>query len=301
MAFYLGIDAGGTRTRCAAGDGQSVIGAGLGGGANIVRVGAEQARAAIQSAIRQACAEAKVPPTAIAHTCIGAAGISSPGVSSLLRQFISEVVSGPVAVVGDHDVAFEAALGDAPGVIVVAGTGSVAFGRNAQGHEARAGGYGFAISDEGSGQWIGRTAVSQVLRALDRGAATPLHGLVLEAWKIAPDALVKTANAIPPPDFSRLCSVVVQVAEKDDPVATSVLRQAGAELAELAASVLDRLWQPEDTVRVAMVGGVFTNSAIVREYFALSLRKLRPSAIIPDIVPQPVLGALSLATKRGVA
>ena len=164
MSLYLGIDSGGTCTRCAVGDEQRVFGAGFGGAANVVRVGADQSRASIHAAIQQACSEANVSPAEIVRTCIGAAGISSPGVIDLLRQFVSDVVSGEVDVLGDHDIAFAAALGDQPGVLVIAGTGSVAFGRTAQGQEARAGGYGFAISDEGSGQWIGRTAEALVAR-----------------------------------------------------------------------------------------------------------------------------------------
>ena len=297
MSFFLGIDAGGSRTRCAVGDGQRVLGTGSGGAANVVRVGAEQARASIHAAILQVCSEASVSPTEIARTCIGAAGVSSPGVVDLLRQFASEVVPGDVDVVGDHEIAFAAALGDQPGVLVIAGTGSVAFGRNTQGQKARAGGYGFAISDEGSGQWIGRSAVSQVLRALDRGTPTTLHRSVLDAWKIEADALVKSANAYPPPNFAALCPLVVNAAKEGDAVATMVLQRAGAELAKLAAVVLDRLWEMNETVDVATVGGVFQHSSIVVQHFALALRQLHPPVRIQEEVVDPVMGALSIARK----
>lgn len=299
MTFYLGIDGGGTKTSCAVGDERNVWGVGVSAGCNVVRVGEERARAGIQDAIKQACTAANVSTAHIAHTCIGAAGISSSGVNALLRQFVVEVVPAPVIVVGDHDIAFEAALGDEPGVIVIAGTGSVALGRNARGQRVRAGGYGFAISDEGSGHWIGRRALAQTLHALDRGATPPLHRLIVEAWHIQLEDLVKTANAIPPPDFSQLCPVVVQAADHGDLVATTVLGQAGAELGELAGAVLERLWAADETVPVAMVGGVFKNSTIVREQFACSLRTQHASASVQQTVSDPMMGALSLARKRG--
>ena len=295
MTFYLGIDGGGTKTSCAVGDERNVLGAGVSAGCNVVRVGEERARAGIHDAVQRACSAANVSTAHIAQTCIGAAGISSPGVNALLRQFVVEVVPAPVTVVGDHDIAFEAAFGDQPGVIVIAGTGSVAFGRNARGQRVRAGGYGFAISDEGSGHWIGRKAVVQTLRALDRRETPLLHRLIIDALQIAPAELVKMPNAIPPPDFSRLCSVVVQAADDGDPVALPVLRQAGAELAELAGTVVGRLWSAEETVTVAMVGGVFKSSSIVREQFVISLRTQYTSASVQQTVADPILGALSLA------
>ena len=295
MSFFLGIDAGGTRTRCALGDGRRTLGSGFGAGANIVRVGADQARDSIHTAVHRACAEARVSPQCIQRTCIGAAGISSPGVIGLLRQFVSEMVSGDVDVLSDHEIAFAAALGELPGVLVIAGTGSVAFARNDGGQEARAGGYGFAISDEGSGQWIGRTAVSQILRALDRGTTTALHHALLEAWGIDAGTLVKAANATPPPNFAALCPVVVKTADRGDAVAIKVLQQAGTELAQLAAVVLDRLWATDEPVPVAMVGGVFQHSSVVREGFALSLRQSHPLVQLQKSVADPVVGALSLA------
>lgn len=297
MDGFLGVDAGGTRTRCVLGDGMRVIGNGVGDGANVVRVGPDRARASIHAAIQRACGDASVSTAEIVRTCIGAAGISSPGVVDLLRRFVSEVVSGDVRVLGDHDIAFEAALGAEPGVLVIAGTGSVAFGRNAQGSQARAGGYGFAISDEGSGQWIGRTAVSQILRALDRGTHTTLHRSVLDAWNIEADALVKSANTSPPPNFSALCPIVVTAAIEGDSVATVILQRAGGELAQLAVVVLDRLWAMHETVDIATVGGVFQHSSIVRRHFALALRRLHPLARIQESVVDPVMGALSLARK----
>jgi glucosamine kinase len=122
-------------------------------------------------------------------------------------------------------------------VIAIAGTGSIAYGRDAAGHTARAGGWGFAISDEGSGHWIGRRAISAILNARDQGLETALTAMVLHAWKLATlDELVQQANSTPPPDFPRLFPVVLRAADQGDAIARDLLADAGAKLANLAAT-----------------------------------------------------------------
>ena len=144
---------------------------------------------------------------------------------SALAKIAAERLCCHVQVVGDMDIAMQAAFGAGAGVIVIAGTGSVAFGRDAQGNTARAGGWGFAISDEGSGC---NTAV----------------------------------------DFSQLFPPVLAAADTGDTSARAVLMQAGGELANLAKTVLQRLFPAQaDGVPLAMVGGVFRQSALVRQVF----------------------------------
>src|SRR5262245_36923883 len=150
MVFYLGIDGGGTSTRCVVGDEHRVLGTATMASAKIARVGAERAREALQSAIRQACSAARITPEKIAHACIGIAGASRPEVTESARSWAAEVIPGKIEVVGDMVVALEAALGGAAGVIVIAGTGSICYGRNQRGETARTGGGGPGISDEGS-------------------------------------------------------------------------------------------------------------------------------------------------------
>jgi glucosamine kinase len=298
MAIYLGIDGGGTKTTCAVGDDNNLLGTGTSGGSNVIRLGEAQARACLQAAILKACQAAKVEPGAVERTCIGVAGASVPQVRKAVRCFIAEIVSGEVVVVGDNEIALEAAFGGAPGVIVASGTGSIAYGRNEQGKTARAGGHGFAISDEGSGHWIGRAAIAAAMRAFDREQDTQLHGYINDALQVrSREDVVKAANATPPPDFARLFPVVVQAAEAGDQVAVEVLKSAGGELAELGAIVIRKLWPADANVRVGMVGGVFQNSTQVRQEFYNALRKTHPQVNVSFSIADPVTGALSLARK----
>src|ERR1700681_4866894 len=172
--MFLGIDGGGSKTSCLIGDETSVLGAGTGAASNVVRVGEAQARESLATAIRQACRVANLEPSQISNVCVGLAGAARPEINELVKDIVSEVIAGEikpneVRVVGDMVIVLEAAFGSGPGVIVIAGTGSIAYGRNGEGQTARAGGWGFAISDEGSGHWIGRAVVAAAIRACDGG------------------------------------------------------------------------------------------------------------------------------------
>jgi len=299
VAYFLGIDGGGTKTDCALGDGAGVLGRGREAGCKLTRVGEAQARAALHGAIRQAAAEAKVDLTQVGRTCVGMAGASHPEVIESVRALVAEIVPGEIQVVGDMQVALEAAFPGAPGVAVIAGTGSIAFGRNERGETARAGGWGSAISDEGSGEWIGRSAVAAALRAYDSGLSTGLIACILNSWHLATrDDVARVANASPPPDYATLLPQILATAEAGDGSARDVLLQAGTELAQLAKIVVRRLWPGGSGAQVALAGGVFRNSELVRRVFANSLRAERPQAeIIEDV--EPVLGALALARRGG--
>jgi N-acetylglucosamine kinase-like BadF-type ATPase len=298
VAIYLGIDGGGSKTTCAIGDESSLLGTGTAGGSNVIRVGEAQAREAFQAAIRQACAVANVAASDVKKACVGVAGAARAEISELVRRLVAEIVPCEIEVVGDMVIALEAAFGAGPGVVTVAGTGSIAYGRDAKGQTARAGGWGFAVSDEGSGHWIGRSAVAASLRAHDERESTQLLSSIMKAWRLnSLDEVVLAANGSPLPDFAALLPTVLAAADAGDALARSVLTQAAAELASLAKIVVERLFAEAPTIPVAMSGGVFRSSALVRQVFYNSLRSEYPHAAVNATVIEPVRGALELARK----
>jgi N-acetylglucosamine kinase-like BadF-type ATPase len=279
-------------------DGTTVLGRGLSGGCNIVRLGEDTARQSIHAAIREAFSSATLPLASSECVCIGVAGSAVAEVRNAVQRIIREVVSCPVVVVGDEEIAFEAFFGPGPGVLVIAGTGSIAFGRNSTGVTAHAGGHGFIISDEGSGQWIGRTAVSACLSAVDEGTPCELLPLLFGAFNVASAGeLIQAANAVPLADFSRLLPVVLQAAEDGDPIARDVLRRAGDELASIAKAVAAKLNMQERELRVALAGGVFEHCVLVRQEFERSMLHTHPHAEIAGQVREPLMGAISLASR----
>ncbi len=298
MAIYLGIDGGATKTTCAVGDGECVLGTATACGSNVIRLGEARAREGLHAAVRQACAAAGIALAQVECVCVGASGAGRTEVSDVVARMMTEVVSCRVQVVGDTVIALQAAFGSGAGIVTCAGTGSFAYGRDASGRNSRAGGWGFAVSDEGSGPWIGRTAVGAVLRAQENGERPGLLAAIEKAWQATSlNDLVRMANASPAPDFSALFPVVLSIANFGDVVARAVLTRAGTELAELTKSVVQRLFAGAASVPVAMVGGVFRQSALVRQVFYNHLAAEFANATVNPTVVEPVLGALELARK----
>ena len=302
MAFYLGIDGGGTKTRCALGDDTKTLATAIAGGSNVIRVGEALAREALHASVLEACTAANVAPSHIQSICVGAAGAARPEIAGKIQSILAELTPAAIEVVGDMVIALEAAFGAGPGVIAIAGTGSIVYGRDATGRTARAGGWGFAISDEGSGHWIGKHAISAILHALDAGQDTSLSAMVLQTWNLPGlDALVEAANSQPPPDFPQLFRVVLKAAVERDSVAQALLADAGSQLAGLTATVVCRLMPTPPHAPIAMTGSVFRQSTEVRQIFYNCLHAQFPALEVRSELVEPVDGALALARRAGKA
>jgi glucosamine kinase len=300
VPYYLGIDGGGTKTTCAVGDEATLLATATAGASNIVRVGEATSRESLHTAIRQACAAAGITPQQVRSTCFGGAGAARPELARVVREIIAQLVPTPIVVVGDMEIALEALFALGPGVVVNAGTGSFAYGRDRQGRTLRAGGWGFAIGDEGSAHWIGRSVVAALLRASDRdakAAESRLAESLLQSWQLNSVLdLARRANSIPPPNFAALFPAAIS---SEDRIAQDTLKAAGKELAELAATVIERLFPGDEQVPVpvGITGGVFRHSEVVRETFYNELRRLYPRTEVNLQVVDPVEGALRMARR----
>jgi N-acetylglucosamine kinase-like BadF-type ATPase len=293
MAFFLGIDGGGSKTECMVGDETAVLGWSTSGSAKTVRVGEEAAAAALREGVERACAAAGVAASQVHRTCIGVSGASQADYVAFIRRLLGEIVSGEIQVVGDTEVAHHAAFDGGPGVVVICGTGSIAWGRNQQGETARAGGLAPPTGDPGSGEWIGRTAIELVLLASEHGQDTALLNDLLKVWKLDhSQALARVLRGSPAPDFAALFPLI---AVSGDPIARRVLARAGRELSRLAADVLAVLWTTPTTVEVAMYGGVLENSPEVRDAFGADLWERYPEARVTPGKRRPAEGALLMA------
>lgn len=299
MPLYLGIDAGGTKTDCAVSNGAELLGQASGPSCKLARVGREKARENLQSVIRRACEAARVQAADAQHVCIGMAGASLPEAVQWAQETVREVIPGATLyVAGDHIIAHRAAFGTSPGVLVIAGTGSIAFGRNQAGETARAGGWGPNVSDEGSAFWVGREAVTAALHGYDFGGDNTLLPLIAKGWSAAPEEVVRLANAAEP-RFTELALPVTEAAEKGDPTARDITARAGKALAALGGAVIRRLWPNGGVVPLALSGGVLQGSALVRKAFKEAMRAEHPEAALSFALVRPVLGALEIAAQRG--
>lgn len=298
MALYLGIDAGGTKTDCAVSNGAELLGQASGESCKLSRVGRVKARENLQSVVQRACEAARVLVRDVQHVCIGMAGASLPDAVIWAQDTLREIIpDGTIYVAGDHVIAHRAAFGTSHGVLVISGTGSIAFGRNQKGETARAGGWGPSISDEGSAFWVGREAVAAALHQYDRGSADGLLATIAKSWNIAPEEVVRVANASEP-RFAELAGPVAAEAERGDPLARNIAERAGKSLAQLAGAVIVRLWPDGGVVPVALAGGVLQNSSIVRQAFRDTMKAEQPDAAVSFAYVRPVLGALEIAAQR---
>ncbi|HSE28587.1 MAG TPA: BadF/BadG/BcrA/BcrD ATPase family protein [Gemmatimonadales bacterium] len=297
MSVWAGADAGGTGTRAAIGDGQAVrsVAQGPGGAVRPGRVLA--AASAIAGVVRQALMAAGAAEADA--LVVGAAGAGrEPERGELEQALRGEHIARRVRVTTDVALALEAAFGEGPGIVVSAGTGSIAVARLPTGETRRTGGYGWQMGDEGSGYAIGRAALAAVSRALDgRGAPTPLLDLVLQRARCRDaEGLVRWAGTAGPSEVAGLAPVVFRAADQGDPTAQGIADFAARELAQLVAA-LRQHFPEEPPVPVALAGGLLASGGALRERLVSRIEgagiRIAPEA------PDPLLGALALAARLG--
>lgn len=269
--LFLGVDGGQSSTTAVIGDETGrVLGTGVAGPCN--HVGSADGRlkflSAMQGCLSSACLQAGLDPQHVrfASACLGFSG-GPADKQALVEEMIS---AEKLFVTTDAWIALSGATGGEPGIIVIAGTGSIAFGRNAQGQTGRAGGWGHVFGDEGGAFDIVRQALRAALRAEEGwGPATALREALLDAagGTSIDDVLHRFYTSDFPRDrVAALAPLVDQAANGGDKIACGILEEAASQLARLARAVRRQLFLLSGAVPVAYIGGVF-GSSIVRESF----------------------------------
>jgi N-acetylglucosamine kinase-like BadF-type ATPase len=302
----LGIDAGGTKTVCLLADERGVIVAeGRGSGANLHASGELGVEKALHEVMEMALGDRPVAPEAI---CVGIAGMDRDDEVRTVRAIMRRIGhKSRTLVVNDALIALVAGAGDAPGIVVIAGTGSIVYGRNAAGEAARAGGWGHLIGDEGSGYWIGREALAAVMRASDgRGPVTHLTAEILEHFEL--DEVSRLPRIVydrarPRVSVAALGPLVQRVSERGDAVATRILERAVEELVLAARSVASRLEMRGDPFTFYLAGGIFPVVPWLALQMSQRLVEVAPRCRVEMLEKEPAEGAvhLALAEARGGA
>lgn len=297
LAFYLALDVGGTKTEYVLADETHELARVRSGTIKRMRTDESSAQENLDKAFSEIEAVSGIKLTEVARSCVGAAGVTVPLVTDWIRQAFAGRVGGELILVGDVEIALDAAFFGGPGVLVMAGTGSNVAGRTSSGELTTAGGWGPALADQGSGARIGQQALRDMFLAIDEERETCLLPAILKLWGLKePMDLVGYANQIPSPDVTKLAPVVVECAAQGDAVAKGVLRREAEELAHLARLVIDRLrrtdkrkdWLPE----LAFTGSILEHVAEVREGIIDVLHKELPNLkVLPGVV-DPLQGAL---------
>ncbi len=294
----LGIDAGATTTLCVRADldGQ-ILAEARGAGANLAVDGELSVEKVLHGVMEEASRGVTEAPSVV---CLGMAGVDRPEDGRLARSIMRRIgYRSRTLVVNDALLALVAGVGDAPGVVIIAGTGAIVYGRNARHEAARSSGWGYLLDDEGSGYWIGVEALKAVMREADgRGPATDLTPRVLSHFGVAaPSDLVHVVyyRDLSRQDIAALSSLVQQSHDVGDEVARRILATGVSELMRSAASVTERLDMAGECFSYVLAGGVFRGVPWMAENLMRRLTEVAPSSSVLKLQVEPAVGAVRLA------
>jgi glucosamine kinase len=302
MAFFLALDAGGTKTEYVLADETRELVRVRTGTIKRLRTDAQTATANLEDALAQLSARSGISMDLITRTCVGTAGHSVPLVTDWLSESITSRVAGELILISDVEIALDAAFQGGAGVLVLAGTGSNVAGRTIDGSLLTVGGWGPNLADQGSGHRIGLEGLRAAFLAKDEGCPTLLLDAVLEFWQLASlDLLVEYANSRPAPDFSRLTEVVLRCANSGDEIAAAVLRKQGEELAWLVRLLIRRMQlasaaagsgEHHTLPSIAFAGSIMEKVQPVRDALIATVRNEFPALHTLDGVIDPIAGAV---------
>ena len=301
--LFAGADAGASHTEVVIADGTlRVLGRARGAAGAVTPGHAAVAGRAIVATVREALTDAKRSDRP-AVLVVGAAGTGREAERRALFGALEEArVAERVEITTDAAIALESAFHQEPGMLLNAGSGSIAYARDRSGVVWRAGGLGWQFGDEGSGYALGRAALGAVSRAADgRGPPTGLSDAVArEVGGESLDDLVRWTSAAGPGAIAGLAHVVQQAARAGDAVAVELVRTAGRDLADHVVTLLGR-FPPEMVVPLALAGGILTPGNPVREELLALLTERAPRVSVANQAVDPPRGALALAARLQAA
>jgi glucosamine kinase len=298
MTFIvIGIDGGGTKTRAMVADEHGgMIGDVVGPGSAVRPGQADVSAGIIADVVRDALASCEMTHVVPRVLCVGVAGVGRDAERQDLWQALMErEVAEEIVIHSDFSVALDDAFGDGPGVLLISGTGSVAFGRGPTGLTARCGGWGPVFGDEGGGAWIGRRALSVVAAASDgREPETALTGAILTAAQVNEvSELISWAAQGTPGTLASLAPVVMSVADAGDLRANAIVSLAVEELSLHVRALARSLFVDERAaVPVALSGGMLRRGTVLRKRLEHRLRSAVPGAQVSAEEVVPVRGAV---------
>lgn len=300
----VGVDGGGSKSHAVIVDADGrIMGEGTSGPSNPLRVGIARAAAAVGEAIDKACEAAQVRREDILAAEVGLAGARRTELRERVREALSNLGIADVEVVGDADIALYGATDGEPGVVVIAGTGSVCCGVNARGKRNCAGGWGPVAGDEGGGAWIARRALQAIAHASDgRGPKTSLMAAACAYFHVTTPEDLSTAIYAPTMTNERLAGFgkqVIEAAKAKDPVAREIMAEAGSELGLAVAAVIRNLKLEPERFQVAYVGGVFAaGGELVLGPMCERIHEIAPLAFVAPPRMSPSLAAARMARER---
>jgi N-acetylglucosamine kinase-like BadF-type ATPase len=304
--LYLGVDGGGTKTQIALmNEAGEVRCEGFAGPSNPLRVGVETAVTNIIKAINEACDRDGVSRGDITAATLGLAGVRRADLKRSVREsFINRIGIRKVEVVTDAEIALFATTLGKPGLVVIAGTGSVCLGKNEKGEMAISGGWGPLAGDEGGGVGIAQQALHTIAKASDgRGVPTKLSQRASEYFRASGPENLIVAIYSPQVDNSRIAGfarLVVETAQEGDAIAVGILNDAGYELGLAACAVIEKLKLTNHKVPIGCVGSIFNAGKLLTNPMLEKVRKCATKAFLtePEMPPAHAAALMAFQSSR---
>jgi N-acetylglucosamine kinase-like BadF-type ATPase len=299
--LYLGVDGGGTKTHIVLvnNDGE-VVGEGFSGASNPLRVGIETAVSNILDAVYRACDEAGLSRGDIVAAMVGLAGLRRADLRQRIRERLVQLLRNKRIEVGtDAEIALLGIGNHGPGLVIIAGTGSVAIGRNSKGERFSAGGWGPIAGDEGGGAGIALSALHRIAKASDgRAKPTAMSDMAVDYFRAGKLENLSVAIYAPQVDNARIAGFAKSVsdaARAGDAVAVEVLAEAGRELGLAARAVVEKLKLQRSKLPIGLVGSVFKSGRLVTDSLLETVRAAAPKAFLYERMNAPAYSAALMA------
>ncbi len=300
MAFYIGLDGGGTKTKCVIVDEQmNILSQLVGGPSNFLVFGLDEVTESLYKLIADSIEHANIDASEIASVLLGTAGAGRrEDAERLEKSFIqkaneSDLPIKKFVVESDARIALEGAFSGKPGSILIAGTGSIMFGKDSHGNIHRVGGFGRILGDEGSGFHIGRSGLSAVAKQFDgRGESTKLTIMLKDKFNIADSKELILAVYKNNFDIPTVAPLVIEAAEDGDPLCEEIIQTEVDELLLHIESMKKLIG--EDELKVSLIGGTITTDNFYARLFKEKAEKIEGVKITkPEL--EPAVGAALLA------
>jgi N-acetylglucosamine kinase-like BadF-type ATPase len=304
--LYLGVDGGGTKTQIALmNEAGEVTCEGFAGPSNPLRVGVETAVTNVIKAINEACDRDGVSRGDITSATLGLAGVRRADLKRSVREsFMNKIGIRKVEVITDAEIALFATTLGKPGLVVIAGTGSVCLGKNEKGEMAISGGWGPLAGDEGGGVGIAQQALHTIAKASDgRGVPTMLSQRASEYFRASGPENLIVAIYSPQVDNSRIAGfarLVVETAQEGDEIAVGILSDAGYELGLAACAVIEKLKLTNHKVPIGCVGSIFNAGSLLTDPMIKKVRQCASKAFLtePAMPPSHAAALMSFQSSR---
>lgn len=299
--LFLGVDGGGTKTLVVLLDEENnVISEEVAGASNPLRVGIETAVSNIFEATNKACDKIGRNSIEIVSAACGLAGVRRTDLRMRVRERIRQRLGIKlIEVVTDADIALYGASKDEAGLIIIAGTGSIALGKNEKGEKAVAGGWGPLAGDEGGGAGIARRALQAIAKASDgRGEQTKLSRKAMQYFRAGKSEDILVAIYAPQIDNMKIAGFakfVVEAAIEGDTVAQEILSEAGHELGTAANAVIQRLKLGRKKFSIAKIGSIFRAGELITKPLLETVHKIAPKAYLIEPLLPPAAAAAQMA------